>query len=45
MEARPSREWDARFASENKSPTTGNTVQRVYTRFYAAIKKELEAKQ
>jgi len=45
MEARPSREWDARFASESKSPTTGNTVQRVYTRFYAAIKKELDAKQ
>ena len=45
MEARPSREWDARFASESKSPTTGNTVQRVYTRMYAAIKKELDAKQ
>jgi hypothetical protein len=45
MEARPSREWDARFASESKSPTTGNTVQRVYTRMYAAIKKDLEAKQ
>jgi cyclase len=45
MEARPSKEWDAKFASESKSPTTGNTVQRVYTRFYAAIKKELEAKQ
>ncbi len=45
MEARPSREWDARFASESKSPTTGNTVQRVYTRMYAAIKKEADAKQ
>jgi cyclase len=45
MEARPSREWDARFSSESKSPTTGNTVQRVYTRMYAAIKKELAAKQ
>ena len=45
MEARPSKEWDSRFASESKSPTTGNTVQRVYTRMYAAIKKELAAKQ
>ena len=45
IEARPSREWDARFASETKSPTTGNTVQRVYTRMYAAIKRELETKQ
>ena len=45
MEARPSKEWDARFASESKSATTGNTVQRVYTRMYAAIKKELAAKQ
>ena len=44
MEARPSKEWDARFASESKSPTTGNTVQRVYTRMYAAAKKELAAK-
>ncbi len=43
-EARPSKEWDARFSSESKSPTTGNTVQRVYTRMYAAIKKELAAK-
>jgi glyoxylase-like metal-dependent hydrolase (beta-lactamase superfamily II) len=45
MEARPSREWDARFASESKSPTTGNTVQRVYTRMYASIKKEMATKQ
>ena len=45
MAARPSREWDARFASENKSPTTGNTVERVYTRMYNAIKKELEAEK
>jgi hypothetical protein len=45
MEARPSKGWDARFASENKSATTGNPVQRVYTRVYAAIKKELAAKQ
>lgn len=45
MEARPSKEWDARFSSESKSPTTGNTVQRVYTRMYAAIKKEQAAKQ
>jgi glyoxylase-like metal-dependent hydrolase (beta-lactamase superfamily II) len=41
--ARPSKEWDARFASENKSPTTGNTVERVYTRMYNAVKKELAA--
>jgi glyoxylase-like metal-dependent hydrolase (beta-lactamase superfamily II) len=45
VEAHPTKEWDARFASESKSPTTGNTVQRVYTRMYAAIKKELAAKQ
>jgi glyoxylase-like metal-dependent hydrolase (beta-lactamase superfamily II) len=45
MEARPSKEWDARFSSESKSPTTGNTVQRVYTRMYAAIKKDMAAKQ
>jgi glyoxylase-like metal-dependent hydrolase (beta-lactamase superfamily II) len=45
MTARPSKEWDARFASENKSPTTGNTVERVYTRMYNAIKKELAAKK
>ena len=45
MAARPSKEWDARFASENKSPTTGNTVERVYTRMYNAIKKELAAKK
>ena len=44
MEARPSKEWDARFASESKSPTTGNTVQRVYTRFYAAINEDLNGR-
>ncbi len=45
MEARPSREFDARFASESKSPTTGNTVERVYTRFYEDVSRELAEQQ
>ena len=40
-EARPSREFDARFSSESKSPTTGNTVERVYSRFYDDVSREL----
>ena len=43
--ARPSREFDARFASENKSPNTGNTVERVYRRFYADVSRELAEQQ
>ncbi len=45
MAARPSREFDARFASESKSPTTGNTVERVYSRFYDDISSEFEQQQ
>ncbi len=45
MEARPSREFDARFSSESKSPTTGNTVERVYRRFYADVSRELAEQQ
>ncbi len=45
MEARPSREFDARFASESKSPTTGNTVERVYSRFYDDITRGLAQQQ
>ncbi len=45
MAARPSREFDARFASESKSPTTGNTVERVYTRFYEDVSRELAEQQ
>ena len=45
MEARPSREFDARFSSESKSPTTGNTVERVYTRFYEDVSRELAEQQ
>jgi cyclase len=41
MKARPSREFDARFASENKSADTGNTVDRVYRRFYEDVSREL----
>ena len=41
MEVRPSREFDARFSSESKSPTTGNTVERVYSRFYEDVSREL----
>jgi len=40
MKARPSREFDARFASENKSPTTGNTIERWYRAMYAEALKE-----
>ena len=43
--ASPSREFDARFSSESKSPSTGNTVERVYTRFYADITRELAEEQ
>ena len=43
--ARPSREFDARFASENKSPNTGNTVERVYRRFYEDVSRELAEQQ
>ncbi len=42
LEARPSREYDARFASENLSPNTGNTVERVYRRFFEDVSRELE---
>ncbi len=45
MAARPSREFDARFASESKSPTTGNTVERVYTRFYEDVSNQLAEQQ
>lgn len=34
-EARPSREFDARWATENISPTTGNTIERWYRDMYA----------
>ena len=44
-QARPSREFDARFASENLSPNTGNTVERVYRRFYQDVSRELEEQQ
>ncbi len=44
-EARPSREFDARFASENLSPNTGNTVERVYRRFYEDVSRELAEQQ
>ena len=44
-QARPSREFDARFASENKSPNTGNTVERVYRRFYEDVSRELAQQQ
>ena len=40
MEARPSREFDARFASESKSPTTGNTIQRWYGAMYREAVRE-----
>ena len=44
-EARPSREFDARFSSESKSPTTGNTVERVYSRLYDDVSRELAEQQ
>ena len=44
-QARPSREFDARFASENLSPSTGNTVERVYRRFYEDVSRELAQQQ
>lgn len=34
IEARPSKEFDARFSSEAQSSTTGNTVARWYTAMY-----------
>jgi glyoxylase-like metal-dependent hydrolase (beta-lactamase superfamily II) len=37
LDARPSREFDARFASENQSATTGNTVERWYRSLYAEL--------
>ena len=43
--ARPSREFDTRFASENLSPNTGNTVERVYRRFYEDVSRELAEQQ
>jgi hypothetical protein len=39
LEARPSREFDARFASENQSATTGNTVERWYRAMYAELSR------
>ena len=39
LEARPSREFDARFASESQSATTGNTVDRWYRSLYTEISK------
>ena len=44
-QARPSREFDARFASENLSPNTGNTVERVYRRFYEDVSRERDQQQ
>ena len=40
MEARPSREFDARFSSEDRSATTGNTIERWYRAMYAEALKE-----
>jgi cyclase len=39
LQARPSKDFDARFASENKSATTGNTVERWYRAMYAEATK------
>ncbi len=44
-QARPSREFDARFSSESKSPTTGNTVESVYTNIYEDVSRELAEQQ
>lgn len=43
LEARPSREFDAEFAAENHSPTTGVTVERWYGSLYEEAVAEAEA--
>ena len=44
-EARPSREFDARWATENISPTTGNTIDRWYSDMYAEALAEAKQKR
>jgi glyoxylase-like metal-dependent hydrolase (beta-lactamase superfamily II) len=44
-ESRPSKEFDAKWATENISPTTGNTMDRWYRDLYAEITAELAAKK
>jgi cyclase len=44
-EARPSKEFDARWATENISPTTGNTIDRWYRDMYAEAVAEAAAKK
>ena len=44
-EARPSKEFDARWATENISPTTGNTIDRWYRDLYTETVSEAAAKK
>jgi cyclase len=44
-EARPSKEFDARWATENISPTTGNTIERWYRDLYTETVAEAAAKK
>jgi glyoxylase-like metal-dependent hydrolase (beta-lactamase superfamily II) len=44
-EARPSREFDAKWATENISPTTGNTIDRWYRDMFAEATAEAAAKK
>ena len=44
-EARPSKEFDARWATENISPTTGNTINRWYRDLYTETVSETSEKK